>query len=408
MEGQNQNSGNKIANRIITCVFLLLVFGLTIAGFFSPVRARSESENRNLAQKPAFSFEALFAKEEEKRYTVQYEKYLSDQFVGRDAWIGLKTRTERLLGKTDINGVYFAGDGYLVTKTEASKVDHVQEEKNITRLVEFVKKYQESLGEGHVHAMIVPTAAYVFADKLPPFTSEYDQGALFDRLGKDLPQGSFINAAEELLAHADEYVYYRTDHHQTALGAYYDYRAWAEATGHVVRELSEYSMSIGSEEFYGTLYSKINLPMRADTVTIYDDGKSYRVEYDMSGTKKNGLFVKERLAEKDKYMVYLDGNHAMADIVKMGDGGKESAQQGEDSADLKAQGKRTLLVIKDSYAHTFVPFLAQDYDRVIMVDFRYSKMSVSMMVEQFGVTDLLVMYNATNFISDENLYQLER
>ena len=91
----------------------------TNAGFFSPVRARSESENRNLAQKPAFSFEALFAKEEEKRYTVQYEKYLSDQFVGRDAWIGLKTRTERLLGKTDINGVYFAGDGYLVTKTEA-------------------------------------------------------------------------------------------------------------------------------------------------------------------------------------------------------------------------------------------------------------------------------------------------
>ena len=154
MEGQNQNSGNKIANRIITCVFLLLVFGLTIAGFFSPVRARSESENRNLAQKPAFSFEALFAKEEEKRYTVQYEKYLSDQFVGRDAWIGLKTRTERLLGKTDINGVYFAGDGYLVTKTEASKVDHVQEEKNIKRLVEFVKKYQESLGEGHVLSLI--------------------------------------------------------------------------------------------------------------------------------------------------------------------------------------------------------------------------------------------------------------
>ncbi|MDE7326273.1 MAG: hypothetical protein K2N63_08370 [Lachnospiraceae bacterium] len=395
MEGQGQNSENKIANRIITAVFLLLVFGLTIAGLFSPVRARSESENRNLAQKPAFSWEALFAKEEEKRYTVLYEEYLSDQFVGRDAWIGLKTRTERLLGKTDINGVYFAEDGYLVTKTEASAVDHVQEEKNITRLIDFVEKYQESLGKGHVHAMIVPTAAHILVDKLPPFTSEYDQGALLDRLGKELPQGSFIDAGEELFAHADEYIYYRTDHHQTALGAYYDYRAWAKATGHTVRELSEYGMSIGSEEFYGTLYSKINLPMRPDTVTIYDDGKSYRVEYDMSGKKQNGLFVSERLAEKDKYMVYLDGNHAMADIVQ-----QESGKQDG--------GKRTLLVIKDSYAHTFVPFLAQDYDRVIMVDFRYSKMPVSMMMEQFGVTDLLVMYNATNFISDENLYQLER
>ena len=142
MEGQNQNSGNKIANRIITCVFLLLVFGLTIAGFFSPVRARSESENRNLAQKPAFSFEALFCPRRRKNgNTVQYEKYLSDQFVGRDAWIGLKTRTERLLGKTDINGVYFCrGTVIWLRKRKPPRYDHVQEEKNIKRLVEFVKK----------------------------------------------------------------------------------------------------------------------------------------------------------------------------------------------------------------------------------------------------------------------------
>lgn len=401
MEEQNQNSENRIGNRVIVAAFLLLVFGLTIAGFFSPVRERSESENRNLAQKPAFSWEALFTKEEEKRYTVLYEDYLSDQFVARDAWIGLKTRAERLLGKTDINGVYFAKDGYLITKTDASAVDREQEEKNITRLVEFVEKYRESLGDGHVHAMIVPTAAYVLAQKMPPFTSEYDQGALLDRLESELPQGCFVDARDELLAHADEYIYYRTDHHQTALGAYYDYRAWAKATGRAVRELADYEKSIGSEEFYGTLYSKINLPMQADTVTIYDDGKLYRVEYDMSKRPRTGLFVKERLEEKDKYMVYLDGNHAMVDIVQQG-----GAQTG--GAGQEALGKSTLLVIKDSYAHTFVPFLAQDYDRVIMIDFRYSKMPVSMIVQQYGVTDILVMYNATNFIEDENLYQLER
>ncbi|MDE7212077.1 MAG: hypothetical protein K2O03_11660 [Lachnospiraceae bacterium] len=426
MEEQNQNSENRIGNRVIVAVFLLLVFGLTIAGFFSPVRARSESENRNLAQKPVFSWEALFTKDEQKRFTVLYENYLSDQFVARDAWIGLKTRAERLLGKTDINGVYFAEDGYLITKTDASAVDKEREEKNIARLVEFVEKYLESLGNGHVHAMIVPTAAYVLAEKMPPFTSEYNQGALLDRLGEELPQGSFIDAREELLAHAKEYIYYRTDHHQTALGAYYDYRAWAKATGHVVRKLSDYEMSIGSEEFYGTLYSKINLPMRADTVTIYDDGKLYRVEYDMSGKPRTGLYAKERLEEKDKYMVYLDGNHAMVDIVQQAqkdgaqtdttgqaqlvDAQKDAAGQAQHDGAQEgvAEQKRTLLVIKDSYAHTFVPFLAQDYDRVIMIDFRYSKMPVSMIVKQYGVTDILVMYNATNFVEDENLYQLER
>lgn len=392
MEEQNKASENRIESKVITAVFLVLVFGLTIAGLFTPARERSESENRTLAQKPEFSFAALFAKEEEDRYTVQYEKYLSDQFVARDAWIGIKTRLERVLGKTDINGVYFADDGYLITKTDVSAVDAEQEEKNIARLVQFVKNYQEQLGAGHVHAMIVPTAADILADKLPSFTNEYDQDALLERLAKELPEGCFVDTREELGAHAEEYLYYRTDHHWTALGAYYAYRAWAQASGHTVRELSDYIASIGSEDFYGTLYSKINLPMRADTVTLYEDGKNYRVEYDMDGKLKNGLFVKSRLEEKDKYMVYLDGNHAIVDIVQQG---------------VQKNGRR-LLVIKDSYAHTFVPFLAQDYEEVIMIDFRYSKMPVSMLVQQYEITDILLLYNATNFVEDENLYQLER
>lgn len=149
---------------------------------------------------------------------------------------------------------------------------------------------------------------------------------------------------------------------------------------------------MGSEEFYGTLYSKVNLPMKADTVMIYDDGRNYRVEYDMSKKYSSGLFVESRLEEKDKYMVYLDGNHAMTHIVQSG----------------TERNGRKLLVIKDSYAHTFVPFLAQDYDEVIMIDFRYSKMPVSSITTQFGITDVLVLYNATNFIEDQNLYQLEK
>lgn len=392
MEEQKKASENRIEGRIITAVFLVLVFGLTIAGLLTPQKERSESENRTLAQKPEFSFAALFAKEEADRFTVQYEKYLSDQFVARDTWIGIKTRLERLLGKTDINGVYFADDGYLITKTDASAVDAGQEEKNVSRLVQFVKKYQEQLGTGHVYAMVVPTAANILADKLPPFTSEYDQDVLLDRLSSGLPEGSFIDAREELRGHADEYLYYRTDHHWTALGAYYAYRAWARAIGFEARGLDAYEGRVGSGDFYGTLYSKVNLPMQADTVMLYEDGKNYRVEYDMDGKPKNGLFVESRLEEKDKYMVYLDGNHAVVDIVR-----QETQKNG-----------RRLLVIKDSYAHTFVPFLAQDYEEIVMIDFRYSKMPVSAFVQQYGITDILVLYNATNFVEDENLYQLER
>ena len=381
-----------LQSNIVIAAFVFLVFGLTIAGLFSPVRERSESENRTLAQKPEFTLESLFEKDETKRYTRKYEAFLTDQFIGRDAWIGIKTRVERMLGKTDINGVYFAKDGYLITRTDADAIDKEQEEKNIAALAAFLERYQKIYGADRVHAMIVPTAADILDEKLPAFTTEYNQDALLDRLAMELPEGSLLDSRGELNAHADEYLFYRTDHHWTALGAYYAYRAWAKETGHEIRELSEYDERVGSDEFYGTLYSKVNLPMQADSVMIYDDGRNYRVEYDMSQKFSSGLFVESRLEEKDKYMVYLDGNHAITHIVQ----------------NRAEKNDRRLLVIKDSYAHTFVPFLAQDYDEIVMIDFRYCKMPVSSIATQFGITDVLVLYNATNFIEDKTLYQLEK
>ncbi len=377
-------------NRVLTIVFLLMIFGITIAGFFVPVKERSESENRNLAQKPEFTLSGLFAKENDKRFTTQYESYITDQFIARDTWIGIKTQTERLLGKTDINGVYFADDGYLITKTDADKVDAEREEKNIAYLTEFVAKYEELLGKGKVDVMLVPTAADILADKLPAFTSEYDQAALLERMEAALGADAWIDVRENLQEHADEYLYYRTDHHWTALGAYYAYQAWAEHEGLPVRDLADYTESVASDEFYGTLYSKVNLPMDADTVMIYEDGMKYRVEYDSNRKYMSSLFSMDRLKDKDKYMVYLDGNHAQVDIVTENKNGK------------------TLLVVKDSYAHTFLPFLAQDYERIVMIDFRYLKMPVSALVQTYGVTDMLVMYNATNFVEDVNLYMLEK
>lgn len=388
---EQKDTPKNFGSKAITGIFLALVFGITIAGFFVPVKARSESENRALAQKPKFSLASLFAKEDKEKFTTKYEAYLTDQFIGRDTWISVKTRTELLLGKTDINGVYFAEDDYLITRTDASSIDAEQEEKNIARLDAFIKKYSELLGDTNVYAMLVPTAADILADKLPPFTSEYDQEALLNRVAAMLGD-NFIDTREELMQHKDEYLYYKTDHHWTALGAYYAYRTWAQAQKIPVREQEDYKISTGSEEFYGTLYSKVNIQMPADTVLLYEDGRSYRVEYDMDGKPQKSMFSMKRLSEKDKYMVYLDGNHALTQIQ----------QQGQKKTEKK------LLVIKDSYAHTFVPFLAQDYDEVIMVDFRYNKMPVSMIIENYGITDILVLYNATNFVHDDNLYQLER
>ena len=168
---EQKDTPKNFGSKAVTGIFLALVFGITIAGFFVPVKARSESENRALAQKPKFSLASLFAKEDKEKFTTKYEAYLTDQFIGRDTWISVKTRTELLLGKTDINGVYFAEDDYLITRTDASSIDAEQEEKNIARLDAFIKKYSELLGDTNVYAMLVPTAADILADKLPPFST---------------------------------------------------------------------------------------------------------------------------------------------------------------------------------------------------------------------------------------------
>ena len=97
----------KVQNWILILLFVGVIFGFTGWTLVSGKKAVSERENRALAQMPSPSFKTVFDGSFEK----DYESYLSDQFVERDTWIGLKTDTERALGKQEINGVYFAEIG---------------------------------------------------------------------------------------------------------------------------------------------------------------------------------------------------------------------------------------------------------------------------------------------------------
>lgn len=74
----------------------------------------------------------------------------------------------------------------------------------------------------------------------------------------------------------------------------------------------------------------------------------------------------------------------------------------------KADTGRSLLVVKDSFANCFVPFLAGDYEEIIMIDCRYGNRNVNDILKQHDeITDLLVMYNIRKFIHDNNLHKLD-
>ncbi len=384
-ENKSPQTGNRFRQASISVTFLALVFGMAGASMLVKDRDFSDNENRVLQQRPEFTSERLF----DGTFTKEYEAYITDQFIGRDQWIALKVYAEKALQKKGINGVYFGKDGYLIQTHEADKVDAELVNKNVGRLQQFVSKYK---GTKNVYAMIVPTASSVLKDKIPAYAQEYDQQTLISQIGDAIGKDHLIEVGDVLGQHKEEYIFYRTDHHWTSLGAYYAYVEACGKLGITPIPQSEFTKTEVTKEFLGTTYSKVNIKTTPDTITLYEQATkpSYHVALNHDKEQLEGLFDYKKLEQKDKYPVFLGGNNAYVEIT----GGEKNG--------------KTLLVVKDSFAHTLVPFLAPHYEKIIMIDYRYFNESTEQLVEKEAVTDILVLYNTMNFVEDRNLLKLGR
>lgn len=370
-------------SKSVIALFLLLIFGFTAVTFVWPKRSFSENENRVLSEAPEFTVEKLFQGE----FMSEYETYITDQFFLRDEWIKLKTQAEMALCKKDINGVYIGKDGYLIERHEDSEIDKEMLEKNKKYLQQFVERYEKMLGAERVKVMLVPTASEILTEKLPAFAEGFDQNGMIDSIYANLPAGTALDVRDVLREHAEEYIYYKTDHHWTTLGAFYAYQAYCEAVGFQVPELSAAEQLAVSDEFLGTVYSKLNMKLSTDTMYKFilpDTPSVFQMTVDMT-EKFDTIYNEEFLDQKDKYSYYLDGNHALTEITSDG------------------EGQGTLLIIKDSYSHCFAPMVVGNYEKVYLVDFRYFNMPISQFIMQNRVTDVLVLYNAVTFATDTHM-----
>lgn len=362
-------------------VFLALVFGIAVLNLLATDRTFSENENRQLASFPEFSLKKLINGE----FTADFETYITDQFVARDDWVGIKTITEQLLGKQSSGGVYFAADDYLIEMFD--QIDHEQYERNLGYVAAFTDQVQNEFGV-EVHTILAPTASCVLADKLPAHAPEIDQGELFAQAAAQI--SGFVNVSDALCAHADEYIYYRTDHHWTSLGAAYAYNVWREMTGRTASNIDSYEQTILSNAFYGTTYSKASLyTAKPDTITamLPNDLGAYTVDYN-NGTITDSMYTESYLDVKDKYAVFLNANQPLIKITTNNKNGER------------------LLIIKDSYANSFVQMVLADYEEIHIIDPRYYKLSPFDFVQQNGITEVLVLYNVKGFSNDTNLYYL--
>lgn len=257
-----------------------------------------------------------------------------------------------------------------------------QPEEKAEQLTGMLQQYGSLLGEDNVKAMLILTADNVLSDKLPAFAEYFDQKAYIEAIAADTDQ--VIDVTDILRSHKDEYIYYKTDHHWTTHGAYYAYEAWAKEMGFTPQSREDFAIETATEEFYGTLYSKLGIAKEADSIELYmpKEPAAYEVYYDLSEKAFDSLYERKHLATKNKYAVFLDDNHPFIRI-------RTTNQNG-----------RNLLLIKDSYANCFVPLAVEHYENVYMIDLRYYRGDIEAAVKEYGITDMLVLYDVIHFIQN--------
>ena len=372
--------------KIIVCTFFfVLLAALTVASMVNPVRESSESENRPLAQMPEFSLEALF----DGSFTKDYEEFVTDQFVWRDAWINIKSGVERLLGKTSSNGVYFAKDGYFIERVTENDIDKEQLEKNISQLEKFLENMTPQIENKPVIAL-APVASMIHSDKLPWLADEYDWDKLFDGLGERFGD-SFTDLRGVLRANKDEYVYYRTDHHWTTDGAYLAYTELIKEFGFEPLSKDEFDRVEVSDAFLGTVIAKLNIKSDTDTIVKYEPKENGKVKlsYNNGALVTDSFYNEDKLLTRDKYAYFLGDNTALIEVETEND------------------NDRVLIMAKDSYANCMLPFLACHFEKIYVIDMRYFNAGMVSYAKQLGdVTDALVLYNVSGFTSAKELVKL--
>lgn len=367
---------------ITACGLLVFAGAIAVANFLTPDKPFSESENRVLESRPSFTLRSLLS----GKFMSDYESYIADQFVFRDLWIGLKTDTDRLAGKRDSNGVYLGQDHYLfqhfAPPTETEEADRLEAIRSFHRAAPGLRKYM----------MLVPTAAALLRDKLPPFAPAGDEQAVLDRVREALqPEIYFVDAYAALEAGQVESVFYRTDHHWTTRGAYYAYRALCQQMGITPKDEEAFQIRQATDAFYGSLYSKSgfrHLPPDRIDLYVSKEPNDIRVTYTDERRTAHSLYAPEHLDKKDKYAVFLGGNHALLRITTARPGGKK------------------LLIVKDSYANSLIPFLTEHFSELDVVDLRYYDEPLAKLVQDRQYDDMLFLYQIQTFFTDPSILNI--
>lgn len=337
----------------------------------------SDQENRNLAGFPDVTVESVLTGE----FMSEFETYLADQFPVRNLCIQVKTWVFRLAGQRQVNDFYLGEDHYLIQKDSAC--DWEQVDKMVGLMNQLAKEHEEI----RVSFLLAPTAMSVYEEKLP-YTAGSSQLETMALIRAALDSSiNYIDVYGDLYAERELGMYYKTDHHWTTRAAYTAFVQYAESLGINISD-DDYEFYPVTNDFQGTCASGSGIYEAADTIEIcvpVESAGTYVVNYVAEMKKTASLFEGDKLGIKDKYQVFMGGNHAQVNIKTDSGTGKN------------------LLLVKDSYGNCMVSMLTPHFDNIVVVDPRYFTGDIYEVMQTNKINEVLFLYNVNSFVTDNSL-----
>ena len=296
----------------------------------------------------------------------------------------LRATAQRIMGMTEGNGVFLGKDGYLMEDFTAPPQERL--DRTLSAMTDFAARHSDL----PQYALIAPNAVNILSDKLPALAAATDQNPYLDTTKSTLEKAgvTFVDVRDTLSLHKDDGIYYHTDHHWTTQGAYFAYLTLAKSLGIDSSQISYDKLPV-SMSFQGTLSAKSGFRAsekeEMDVFLPRDEVPSSVVNYVDEQKKTASFYETSQLETRDKYAMFFNGNHGKVVIS------------------TPVEENRTLLVIKDSYANSLVPFLAPYYRKIVLVDPRYFYDDLEELIQVEDIQEVLYLYNANTFYSDTSL-----
>lgn len=369
----------KLLYKLSAVFFILLIGGMAVLHLVTADKTYSVEEKRNLAKTPQLARERLL----DTSFMDDVETYLADQFPFRSKLVGIKSQLEVAMGKNEAQNVFICKDKTLME-------NFLETDRQITNdtamaIKDFAKKYSKS----KVHMLLVPNAIGVYPEKLPKNVEVASQYEYIDNFYNILgDQVDCLDVRKAFENNKDVQLYYKTDHHWTTDAVVLACQVLDASFKLGINTNPE--LGVVCDNFIGSLASKTGLPTKyftKDIIKVALPEKEDMLLYTVNNGKETlgSCYDTEALSGDDPYQVFFGGNYPELTIDTIQDNGK------------------SILIFKDSYANSLIPFLIKHYKTIKVVDPRYYYDDIDMLMEIGNYDDVLFLYNVNTLSQDQNL-----